>query len=230
MQLFCFTVAGGNASFFDPLEEACAARIEFVKLEYPGHGFRRKEKLCDTFQELSIDLYGQIKEHYSGGEYAVLGYSMGSIAVLETLRVLTERNELPYPCHVFLAAHEPKKIVDLEKCNQAELDEYVKNRTILFGGLPEQLVGNKLFWRVYLPLYKADYFMISRYNFDQAAYISDIPATVFYSEEDTPRAEMEHWKRYFVGCCEFVEYTGSHFFINEHCKEMAILIKERLGV
>lgn len=230
MQLFCFTVAGGNASFFDPLEEACAAQIEFVKLEYPGHGNRRREKLCDTFQELSLDLYGRIKEHYSGGGYALMGYSMGSLAVLETLQVLMERKELPCPLRIFLAAHEPKKVIDLEKCDEAELNEYVQSRTILFGGVPEKLIDSRPFWRMYLPLYKADYLMISRYDFDHLADAFDIPATIFYSEQDTPRSEMESWKKYFTGSCEFVEYAGTHFFINEHCREMAVLIKERLGV
>lgn len=229
MQLFCFTFAGGTAAFYDQLEDTCSGEIDFVKLEYPGHGSRHKEKLCDTFQELSKDLYRQIKKHYSGGEYALMGYSMGSIAVLEALRYLTGLEELPQPQHIFLAAHEPKTMVSLDQYSSEELDEYVRSRTILFGGVPEQLVHNKSFWRMYLPLYKADYLMISRYDFDSLAYTTNIPVTVFYSEQDTPRTEMELWKKYFVGSCEFVEYSGTHFFINEHCREMTMLIRERLG-
>ena len=230
MQLFCFTFAGGTAAFFNQLEEACVPQIEFIKLEYPGHGLRHKEKLCNTFQELSRDLYVQIQEKYSGGEYALMGYSMGSIAAFETLQYLIGKGELPYPQSIFLAAHEPRHIVDLEKYSSAEVDEYVKNRTILFGGVPERLLENKSFWRMYLPLYKADYLMISRYDFESLEFKTDVPATVFYSEKDTARIDMEQWKKYFTGSCEFVEYTGTHFFINEHYKEMAVLIKERLGV
>lgn len=230
MQLFCFTYAGGTADFFNPLEEICAGQIDFVKLEYPGHGLRRKEKLCETFQELAVDLYGQLKENYAGGDYALLGYSMGSIAVLETLRYLLEKAELACPQYVFLAAHKPKTMVAVDGYRSQDLNEYIKSRTILFGGIPEQLVENKSFWRMYLPLYKADYLMISRYDFDNLVYVTDVPAVVFYSEQDTPRAEMELWKNYFTGYCEFVEYTGTHFFINEHYREMAALIRERLGV
>lgn len=230
MQLFCFTFAGGTAAFYNQLEEACAGRIDFVKLEYPGHGLRHREKLCDTFQELSVDLYEQLKENYSGGDYALMGYSMGSIAVLETLRYLMGKGELSCPRYVFLAAHEPRTVVDLDKYSSEELDDYVKSRTFLFGGVPEKLVNNRSFWRMYLPLYKADYLMISRYDFDKLVYTTDIPAVVFYSEQDTPRTEIELWKKYFIRSCEFVEYTGTHFFINEHYKEMAALIRERLGV
>lgn len=230
MQLFCFTFAGGTAEFFNQMEDICTGKIDFVKLEYPGHGSRRKEKLCDTFQELAEDLYGQLKENYSGGDYALLGYSMGSIAVLETMHYLMGQGELPCPRYVFLAAHEPRTMVSLDGYSAEDMDEYIKNRTILFGGVPRQLVDNKSFWRMYLPLYKADYLMISRYDFDNLTYTTDIPAVVFYSEQDTPRVEMERWRKYFTGSCEFVEYTGTHFFINEHYREMAALIRERLGV
>lgn len=230
MQLFCFTFAGGTAAFYNQLEEVCDGQIDFVKLEYPGHGLRRKEKLCDTFQELAVDLYGQLKGSFSSGDYALMGYSMGSIAVLETMRYLMGQEELPRPRHVFLAAHEPRTMVNVNGYSAENLDEYIKNRTILFGGVPEQLINNKSFWRMYLPLYKADYLMMSRYDFDHLEYTTDVPAVVFYSEQDTPRVQMEPWKRYFIGKCEFVEYTGTHFFIHEHYREMAVLIRERLGV
>ena len=97
MQLFCFTYAGGTAAFFNQLEAACAGKIDFVKLEYPGHGLRRKENLCDAFQDLVADSYVQLRENYLGGDYALLGYSMGSIAALESLRYLMGKGELPCP-------------------------------------------------------------------------------------------------------------------------------------
>ncbi|MCI9435813.1 MAG: thioesterase [Lachnospiraceae bacterium] len=230
MQLFCFTYAGGTAAFFNQLEAACAGKIDFVKLEYPGHGLRRKENLCDAFQDLVADSYVQLRENYLGGDYALLGYSMGSIAALESLRYLMGKGELPCPRYVFMAAHEPRMMLSLNECSSENMDEYVKNRTILFGGVPEQLLDNECFWRIYLPLYKADYLMMSRYDFDKLAFSTEIPAMFFYSEQDTPRAAMEPWKKYFTGSCEFVAYSGNHFFIREHYREMAALIRERLGV
>lgn len=230
MQLFCFTFAGGTAAFFNQLEAACASQIELIKLEYPGHGVRHKEKLCDTFQELSQDLYAQIQGKYSGGEYALMGYSMGSIAAFEILMHIISMKEMPSPKHIFLAAHEPNVMVDLERYSSEELDEYVKRKTILFGAVPDQLINNRSFWRMYLPLYKADYLMISRYDFQNLDFTTYVPVTIFYSETDTPRTEMEQWKKYFIGNSEFVEYTGTHFFIHEYYKEMAVLIKEKLGV
>lgn len=230
MQLFCFTFAGGTAAFFDKLEDCCKGHLDFVKLEYPGHGYRRKEQLCSSFDAVALDFYDKIKKKLEGNNYALLGYSMGSITLLETLRTILVQKGVPLPKMFFLAAHTPKVEVDIEQCTEDEIDEYVKRRTILFGGVPESLINNKSFWRMYLPLYKADYLMISKYDFKNLQFTTDIPAVVFYSEKDTPRTEMAEWKKYFNCSCEFVEYEGSHFFINEHCEEMAEVIMRRLGV
>ena len=56
----------------------------------------------------------------------------------------------------------------------------------------------------------------------------EIPAEIFYSQEDTPLAEMEKWRRYFTGECDFHRYTGNHFFILEHHREMAGVLRRRL--
>lgn len=223
MQLFCFTYAGGTAAFYNDIEKICKGII-FVKLEYPGHGTRRKEALCEEFRELARDLLEQIKTSYSGGEYCLMGYSMGSIALFETLQLILEENILPVPKHIFLAAHAPMKMTIIEQLSEQELSAYVKKRTIEFGGIPKALQGNKPFWRTYLPLYETDYMMISKYDFDELAFTTDVAVTIFYSDSDTPKADMEKWKKYFRGEFEMIEYSGTHFFIYEHLEEMAEIV------
>ena len=230
MQLFCFTYAGGNASFFDMLDPELSSGVELVKLEYPGHGIRRHEPFCKSFKELAQDMYGQLIGHYRQGEpYALFGYSMGSITAVETLSLITKRQELSAPAHIFLAAHEPKTKYELDCFSDDENDERIKERTIQFGGIPERLLANKSFWRVYLPVYRADYQLISGYDFDHLDFVTDIPATVFYSEEDTPYSDIKQWKRYFIDRCDLFCFTGNHFFIREHTREVGEIIKHKLG-
>ena len=59
-QLFCFTYAGGNASFFDGIERDLP-EYELVKLEYSGHGTRHKEPYYQNFDELTDDIYVRVK-------------------------------------------------------------------------------------------------------------------------------------------------------------------------
>ena len=231
LTIFCFTYAGGTSDFFKVIEGALEPEIELVKLEYPGHGKRGKERLCETFEEVSEDLYPIIRDYlhdHDATEYALMGYSMGSIASFAMLQKIEEKNELPSPKHVFMAAHEPltkREMLDIPSDN---IDEYVKKRTIEFGTVDEKLINNQVFWRMYLPLYKADYLMIARFRFEEQKYATMVPATVFYSEDDTKYKDMLLWKNYYIGNIEFERYKGFHFFINDHYDEMASVIKKRL--
>lgn len=223
-QLFCFTYAGGNASFFDGIEKDLP-EFELVKIEYSGHGTRHKEPYYQSFDELAVDMERVLKERYAGGEYALFGYSMGAIALTEVLKRILADPNMEDPSHLFLAAHEPHSKAELIGYTDDELDEWVKDRTIRFGAVPEKLVSNKSFWRMYLPIYRADYSMIGQYSFEDLSLQTTIPATIFYSETDTPRSEMELWKKYFIGRCELFQYEGTHFFIQSHHAEMADVIK-----
>ena len=73
-QIFCFTHAGGSASFFDKIESDLP-EIEFVKIEYSGHGSRRKEPLYTDFTNLTDDVFQALKKEYKGEEYAPVSYT-----------------------------------------------------------------------------------------------------------------------------------------------------------
>lgn len=222
-QIFCYTCAGGNASFFDGIGKDLPG-YALVTPDYAGHGARRKEPFSRDFAELADGLFDRFRKDYEGGKYALFGYSMGAITAAEILKRILETPEIPAPAHVYLAAHEPRSKTELDGYAPEESDKRVKERTVRFGGIPKQLLENKSFWRIYLPLYRADYTLIGRYRFEDLHFRTVVPATVFYSETDTPRAGMEAWRNYFTGSCEFAEFPGHHFFIQEHHAEMARII------
>ena len=229
LQLFCFAYAGGSASFFDVIEEDIPD-IEFIKLDYAGHGKRHKEPFYDNFDQLSDDCFRLVSEAQNGEDYGLFGYSMGSITVVEILKRIEATIGIKKPSHVFIAAHEPHSKSELIGYSDSKLDEWVKERTIRFGGIPEKLIHNNSFWRMYLPIYRADYSLIRKYRFEDLNLCTDIPVSIFYSEKDTPKTEMELWKKYFTGVCGFHQYDGTHFFIQEHHKEMAEVISESFGI
>lgn len=223
-QIFCFTYAGGTGDFFDAISSDLCG-IDTVRLEYAGHGARHKENFYRDFDELGEDLFERFKATYCGKKYALFGYSMGSISLVEVLkRIIAER--IREPQCVFLAAHEPHTKSELFGFSCGEIDEWVKKRTIAFGGVPDNLIDSSVFWRTYLPVYRADYTLISQYRFEQLDMRLDIPAVVFYSEADTPLEDMKQWERYFP--CEFHEFSGTHFFIRDHHIEMADIIRDKL--
>ena len=72
------------------------------------------------------------------------------------------------------------------------------------------------------------YGLISRYRFEALQLRTDVPATVFYSQTDTPIGDMRQWRRYFTGPCDFHCFEGNHFFIRDHQVRMAEIIKDRM--
>lgn len=226
-RLFCFTYAGGTKAFFDGIGKNLNG-IDLAAFDYAGHGERHKEPFYDTFDELADDMFEKIRDLLSDN-YALLGYSMGSITIAEVLRRIIDSG-LPLPSHVFLCAHEPHTKSELLGFTEDELDEWVKERTIRFGDVPEKLLNNKVFWRTYLPIYRADYTIIGKYKFEELDLKTSIPLTVFYSETDTPLNDMMRWEKYFTDTVDYKRFDGNHFFIREHHEEMAQIIKDRLGV
>lgn len=227
MQLFCFPYAGGTADFFHQMTSWFSSSVELEALEYAGHGTRRREPFYQDFTQLADDMYTCVKRSYkSGADYALFGYSMGSIAAAEVLVRILKDEVLPPPKRVFLAAHEP---FDKHELTGGQADEaWIQERTVSFGGIPEKLLENRTFWRLYLPLYQADYTLIANYRFSGLALDSEIPLTAFYGKEDILAEKMEAWQQYFHGECEFIEFSGGHFFITEHCREVAEWIEKRL--
>lgn len=225
-QLFCFTYAGGTTDFFDLIEKEMPG-IKLEKLEYPGHGKKHKEEFAPSIEQIADELTPEIIGRVSG-DYALFGYSMGSICAVEVLNRIVKTG-FKLPRHVFVAAHEPHTKSELIGFSPDELDEWVKERTIQFGDIPEKLQNNSVFWRMYLPVYRADYTAIGNYDFEALSLETEIPATVFYSESDTPLKDMKEWKKYFKGSLDFIRFDGNHFFIREHYKEMANDIITRLG-
>ena len=230
MRLVCFTFAGGSGSFFNGIESYLRTDIELVKLEYAGHMERRHEPFYRDFDEFGADMYNQIRlQDLHKEPYALFGYSMGAIAATEVTKVILAKGELPLPVHVFLASHAPCPIQNKAEIDRNATDEAVKQWTIRFGGLHEKLINSRTFWRIYLPIYRADYKLITGYDFRRLDWMTDIPATGLFSPADISYTDMEKWHRVFVGECDILEYDGGHFFLRDHEREVADVIKRRLS-
>lgn len=230
--VICFPFAGGTSRFFDILEEDLPNHIELVKLEYSGHGDRIRAPLYKSFDELAADLYPQICDLLSRRvwcKFALLGYSMGCISAFAVLQKMIKEESPHLPVHVFFAAHPPKQLLEIQSMQGDILIDWVKKRTISYGAVPNELIHNRAFWSLYLPIYIADYKMISVYDLEHIRFTCDIPMTVFYVEEDTPLEDMKQWMKYFTGAVRFVKYEGTHFFIQQHHRDMMRIICSHLN-
>ena len=224
-QLFCFPFAGGSASFFDVLRPDLP-EAEIISQDYPGHGSRRSEKLCTEISQVADDAFSFLRSRLSGEDYALLGYSMGTIIAVEVLRRICADNDIKPPVCVFLAAHKPVTDHGISMAEQS--DDYVIERTVGFGAISQEIASGNVFRRLYLPLYRADYSMIGRYRFEDLDARFRLPLTVFYSPTDTPLEEVRGWTDFFTEECGFYQFSGDHLFLREHHEEIAGIIRSKL--
>ena len=222
-------------------ESGANVQIETVVLEYAGHGKRHRENFYEDFAKLTQDLVRQIHEKRDKScPYALLGYSMGSIAAYE---VLASGCLEDTPCHIFLAAHEAPD-VEWECKRYPELDDDAFLDTLLgFGGFSEKfdrkLLKNRFFRRLYFDPIREDYRLLASYRM-QKRIMLPAKTTIFYAPKDITAEQIHSWDRFTVeatdqktcrGQADAVQYVSlgcNHFFIRDHAQEMAQVMRRDL--
>lgn len=228
MQLFCIPYAGGMADIFQELSELLGDDFEVAALEYAGHGRRKTEPFYRDFGELADDIAGQIKERRRADvPFAVFGYSMGSVGAYE---VITRR--LPEaPEHIFLASHEAPDVEWDSKKYETLDDDAFMDELITFGGFGEkdrQLLKNRFFYKLYFRPIREDYRLLANYRMEER-HLLPADTTVFYSPDDPSAAQIESWSRFAGKGIEYIPLGHDHFFIRQHAREIAQVIRERCG-
>lgn len=229
MQLFCIPYAGGMADVFRELPELLGDGFEVTALEYAGHGRRKTEPFYRDFGELADDIAGRIKEgRRADAPFAVFGYSMGSVAAYE---VITRRlGEVPE--HIFLASHEAPDVEWDSKKYETLDDDAFMDELITFGGFGEkdrQLLKNRFFYKLYFRPIREDYRLLANYRMEER-HLLPADTTVFYSPDDPSAAQIESWSRFAGKGIEYIPLGHDHFFIRQHAREIAQVIRERCGL
>lgn len=231
IQLFCIPYAGGNSAVFHGIEMLLPETVELIPLEYAGHGRRSKEAFYPTFDEMTADVAHQIREKRDTEcDYAVLGYSMGSIVTYELFAggYLADDGLLRY---VFLAAHEsPDVFWDCKAYVELD-DESFMEKMLALGGFSRYEPGylrNRFFRKLYFNPMREDYRLLSDYRMKNHVQIP-VPVTMFYASEDIPWERISRWSAFAGAGMEFAELGTNHFFLQSHEQEMAEVIVRALG-
>ena len=222
IQLFLLPFAGGNATSFQKLEQQLGPKIEPVSIEYAGRGSRLQEGYITEYDVFLEDVVKQMKEKRNPDlPYAIFGYSMGAAFAYE----IASRHLLDVsPAHLFYGA---RACIASQRIREMSEDDFVEYAKTL-GGFPEEVKNSRLFKLFIHPL-KEDYAVAKQFHFEKG----DLPncdTAVFYSEQDTPFANVNGWKELTSGKTEFYELGSNHFFVKDHYMEMAECINGKLGL
>lgn len=224
--LCCFPYAGGNSSVFDNLEKDLSEYIKAVKVEYPGHGTRFREKSCGSWEELLADTAKKLNEVIEGNKVVLLGYSMGSLVLYE----LIQRNLLKVtPKYAFILSHNPPLSKYIDAGWDCGNDDLVVDRMRRLGGflnVDQRILESRYFQKMCMLPLKSDLSLLQAYERNLLKK-SDVNATVIYSSKDPSIQNIWEWDL----CFHQPDYHilgDDHFVLRDHSAEIADMINRRL--
>lgn len=227
-KVYALPCAGGSSSLYYQMKKYNSDEIEIVPIELSGRGHRFDEPLYSNFEEAVNDVYNLICADVRGDEYAILGYSMGSLLAYEVC-CLMNMNGQKLPKKLFLAAMgAPDAKSIYKKFGDSVEDRELLNFVIDIDGISESIASNNTFNKVFFPIIKSDFNMLFNYK-RISANVLDIDMTVLYGNADKDVLKnVDGWKKYTSKNLKKYEFEGGHFFINQNAKEIFDIIKENI--
>lgn len=224
MKIIAIPYAAGTAYAFQSIQSRLKPFVHFDVFEYPGHGQKMWMPLKESIPEMAQELLKEMFPIYE--PYCLLGYSLGGHVLCELYRLITEK-KYPLPVHVFLCAadipnQQPEEIVDIS--DQALHDELAD-----FGGTSTEILENKEFMEMLLPIYRADIIAEKNYVLPYEQLFRCEGTVIIGKEEIKEDSHFYEWQRYFVRPIRFFDINSGHFFIQEDPDAFSTVINETVA-
>ena len=211
MKVFALPYAGGSAMMYQSWKFN-NDKIEFIPLDYAGHGFRFKEPLDESFKKMVDDVYSQIKPRVYDEEYILLGHSMGGLVGWYVAQQAA-RDGINKPKALIVSATLPPDQYPVESLKELQYSDKLEQYIDKYDRIPAKRRKNKIYVENIFPSIRNDFEIMSRYE-DWSVDTLDIPIHCFYAYSDTlvDFSRIEEWNRR-SGIVSFYKVAGDHFYI-----------------
>lgn len=226
VRLVCLPHAGGSASFYFPMSQALAPAVDVMAVQYPGRQDRRHEPCIEDIGQLA-DAIATVLEPWLDRPMALFGHSMGATLAFEVTRILESKYDFT-PQHLFVSGRRAPSLQRDERVHLAGDDGIVREMLALQGTDAALLADDELL-RMALPALRADYKAIETYRAEPGASVR-APMTVLTGDAD-PRVavpEADAWSAHTSGGFDRKVFSGGHFYLAAHRKEIVSVISDRL--
>ena len=227
INLLCFPFAGGNKYSYNQYKEVAGAELNLITYELPGRGERYLERLLIDTDSIVEDILPRI-QHAIKQPYAIYGHSMGTlIGYLVTKAIIA--NELNPPMHLFLTGSgSPTTREHCRPYHRLPREKFI-NVVKKLGGIEEELAENKDLLNLYEPILRADFRAVETYLHDPSPMLDRNISVMLGQQDKVTMQQALDWQQVTTGQISVTKFTGGHFFIFNHEKEIVRLIKERCG-
>lgn len=231
IKLFCFPNAGSSAMIYMRWKRLLREDIEFIPIEYPGHGSRMNEPFCNNMSELIEDTIKIITPNIdTNSRYAFFGHSMGSAVAYELYYRLTS---LGYqePVHIFFSGREAPTNVEKKDSHYLLSEDDFRKHLLELGGITQEVLDNQELSKVILPIVRSDYLILGLFDYRIKDYKMKCKITILNGNEDevVKRNEVKDWALITEKSVDFYYFEGGHFYINDYKEQIVDIINEKIS-
>lgn len=211
------------------------AWLEVRPLELPGRGRRIGEPLPADLRALAARLADELVQDRArdaavgpGAPYALFGHSLGGLIAFEMAHEL-RRLGAPPPRMLFASAAAAPSRRDDRRWAEPLDDAGLIAEMRRLSGTPEEVFGDRDLLEMTLPVLRADFLLVGRYEHRRRAPL-DCPIAVFGGRRDEIAEEaLLAWREETLGSFSLTMLDGDHFFIRGCEGRLLDHLLERLG-
>lgn len=223
VRLFCFPHSGGGASAFRTWRGVLAPTAQVCGVQLPGRENRRAETCHQGMGALLDALVPALAPLLAepGRPYALFGHSMGADVAFALTRRLREEG-LPAPVRLFVAAHLPPHLPELEPDAHPLSDREFIARVRRYGGTDDSVWDNQELVDLLLPTLRSDFRLFETFRVGADDRV-DCPISVLGGAADPavqPEA-LRQWRQLTAGDCSIRLFEGAHFFVERALPDVA---------
>jgi len=224
-KIFCFHHAGGSASVYRKwtLEKR---NVNFICIELPGKGTRRREPFVSDYMELLPSLCESIAKVSNGKAFCLFGHSMGAAMAFYAANYLQEHYGIS-PEKIIAAGRQAPQDEDPGEFKSYMGDDSLIQELKKYNATPKEILENKELLQFILPEVRKDYKLNESliYHGEQV----NAPIYINFGSDDIGATHeiMRNWQAVTTQKIHEKNFTGDHFFVlnsNQYPEYLASVI------
>lgn len=228
LRLFCFPYAGASALIYRAWPATLPSEVEVCPIQLPGRGARSTEP---PFTQLSplVEALAQALAPLLNIPFAFFGHSLGALISFELARRLRGNYGIN-PVHLFVSAARAPQIPSRGSPIHCLPDGEFLAELRRLDGTPADLLENKEFMEIMLPLLRADFSVFETYKYLNGSAL-DCPISVFGGLHDrrVSSVDLDAWHDQTNASFSLQMFPGGHFFFR-HPLVLRALAEELRGI